>query len=155
MAEAPNITSTTSTAEDNRVVLTNFLESYGLKGLDSFITNAITNSWTPDRIDLELRNTDQFKQAFPEIEERKKNGLPAIAPADVINYRTQVKSIMFNAGLPAGFYDDPSDFVDLLGKKDLSAAEIKGRVEEGFARVAAAPAAVKEVFNQFFGAKNN
>ena len=138
--------------QDARLVLTGFLEQYGLKGLDSFVNDAVVNSWSPERVELELRKTPTFQQAFPEIVERDKRGLPAVSPADVLNYRREVKSYMFNAGLPSDFYDQPSDFVDLMAVKDLSPVEIKARVEEGFARVDAAPAAVKEVFDQFFGA---
>lgn len=138
--------------DDARKVLTSFLEQYGLKGLDGFVNQAVTESWSPERVELELRKTDTFRQSFPEIVEREKRGLPAVSPADVLNYRREVKTYMFNAGLPAGFYDEPSDYVDLMAVKDLSAAEIKSRVEQGFARVAAAPASVKEAFNSFFGA---
>lgn len=137
--------------EDQRQVLARFLSGYGLTGLDAFINNAVVNSWSPERVELELRDTETFKQAFPEIEERKKRGLPAVSPSSVLEYRQEVKRTMFNAGLPSGFYDEPSDFVDLMAVKDLSPAEIKARVEEGFARVASAPPAVRATFAQFFG----
>ena len=143
-----------TTDQNNQLaVLTEFLKRYNLTGLEGNVKDWIINGYNSERIDLELRGTDTFKQAFPEIEARRAKGLPAVSVDDVVNYRQTVKEVFFNAGLPAGFYDEPQDFVDLMAEKDLSPAELKSRVEDGFMRVYNAPQEIQDTFNSFFGAQ--
>lgn len=139
--------------EDQYEVMRAFLNQYGLGALDVDVKNWIINGLSPERVNLELRKTKTFRDAFPEIVKREELGLSAVSPEDVINYRREVKTVMFNAGLPPGFYDQPDDFVDLMAVKDLSPMEIKSRVQDGFTRVNQAPTEVKDAFNSFFGAQ--
>lgn len=141
-------------AEDQRVIWNQYLSQFGLSGLRTndgrdFLNAMVTDSWTPERIQVELTNTTSFQQAFPEYQAAIKAGNP-MTPTDIMNYRTTVTSLFKNAGLPGGFYDQPDDFVDLISK-NLSPAELQTRVQDGYARMANAPEAVKQTFSDYFG----
>ncbi len=141
-------------AEDQRVVWNNYLQQFGLQGLKTadgrdFLDAMVTDSWTAERIQAELTNTTMFQQAFPEYQAAIKAGNP-MTPKDILNYRTTVTSLFKNAGLPGGFYDQADDFVNLISN-NLSPAELQTRVNDGYARVANAPAEVKQAFSDYFG----
>lgn len=112
----------------------------------------IVNGYSTDRVKLEIPNTPQFQQQFPEYKARIDAGLPPMSPVDILNYRSSATQLLRDAGLPPGFYDSPDDFVDLV-VKNLSPAELQGRIKDGYASVANAPQAVQDTFAEYFGAK--
>lgn len=102
--------------------------------------------WSNERLQQELFGSGTFKQAFPEYQAAIAAGNP-MDPGEILDYRTQVKSVMFNAGMPAGFYDQNQDFADLISKR-LSPVELEGRVQQGFSRVNNAPQEVKDALDR-------
>lgn len=141
--------------EDARDYWNAQLKTWGLDTpeIQNLLTQTVTNSWSNEKLQTELFNTNSFKTAFPEYEASIRAGHP-MDPASILEYRQNVKDVMFNAGLPPGFYDEPKDFADFIDK-GLSAVEITHRVNESFARVKAAPQEVKDAFSSFFGANGD
>lgn len=141
-----------STTQNNALgSLNDYLQQFGLNTPDmqSTIKNWIVNGYDSDRVKLEIPNLPDFQKAFPEYQAAIKAGNP-MTPADILNYRSTVTSLMKNAGLPSGFYDQPDDFVNLISS-NLSPAELQTRIQDGYAKVNDAPQAVKDTFNQYFG----
>jgi hypothetical protein len=143
---------------DSRVIFQDFLASLGLGHMSDLINKAITESMDPATFSIFVENDPRFLAAFPEIAANKAKlaqgeKVQAIKAVDVINYRTGVKSLFRDMGLPPTFYDQPEDFVDLMVNKNLSLAELESRVEQGFSKVDSAPPEVQDVFNSFFGAQ--
>jgi len=139
--------------EDNRVVLNNWLGQFNLGTLGPTVLNWIIQGYSPDRIKLEITNTNEFNSEFPEYKAAIQAGNP-MSPAEIMSYRENVTSLFKDYGLPPGFYDQKDDFVDLINKR-LSPGELQTRVEQGYTRVAGAPQEVKDVFNQYFGVKGD
>lgn len=109
------------------------LAGYGLdigKGLEAVIRKAVIDGIGPDRIDLlmpEIEKTDAWKTRFPGWAERRSNGFNQITVGAYLDLENQYHRIMQEAGLPKGFYDDPSDFGSWIGK-NVSPDEIRDRV---------------------------
>jgi hypothetical protein len=54
--------------------------------------------------------------------------LAQLSPADYINTETAYKQVLQQYGLPAGFYDSPSDLNDFIAK-DVSPSELNTRAQ--------------------------
>lgn len=102
-------------------------ESWGLGSLAPKILEYIQQGYDADTIMLMLQDTPEYKQRFAGNEARKAAGLPVLQPAEYLALERQYRQIMSAAGLPAGFYDDNSDFTSWIGG-DVSPAEIQERV---------------------------
>ena len=137
--------------EDARQVFQNFLDNLGLGHMVDLINEAVVNSWDPSVFTAKVEADARFKQAFPEIDAARKAGIEMNA-GQVLEYRTGVKQIMSEAGMPKDFYDSADDFPNLIGK-GISLTELSSRMEKGFMKVAQAPQEVKDAFNSFFGAQ--
>lgn len=140
-------------AEDQRVVFRRFLSDWGLQGpeVENLLTQAVQESWSPQTFTINIEESNQFKQSFPEITERRKRNLTPVTAQDVLNYRRTVTTLFRDAGLPTGFYDEPQDFVDLMGVKDIGLPELQTRISEGFLRVKSAPKEVRDAFDALTG----
>lgn len=139
--------------EDNRTILNAWLGNFKLGSLGDTVVNWIIQGYSPDRIKLEITNTNEFKQEFPEYEVAIQKGTP-MTPGEILSYRDTVTQLFRDYNLPTGFYDQKEDFVDLISK-GLSGPELVTRIEQGYTRVAGAPQEVKDVFNEYFGVKGD
>lgn len=136
--------------ESASAYLRSVLQQYGLESLTGWAKEELNKGYEDVVVLQHLRERPEFKARFKAIVEREALGLPAISPAEVIEYETNVRQTMIAAGLPAGFYDQPEDFVGFM-TRDLSIEEVKERVAGGYKRVANAPALVRDTFREFFG----
>lgn len=118
----------TGSNRDAYLALKSLFDSYGLGSLADKIYNYVKNGESADTISIQLQDTPEYKQRFAGNEERKKNGLPVLSPADYLATETSYKQIMAQAGMPAGFYDQNSDFNNWIGK-NISPSEIQNRVD--------------------------
>lgn len=109
-----------------------------------------------DKILFDLERRPEFDAAFPEIKLRRDRAaqtgiqLSPIGPGEILEYRTQAKSLMRSYGLPPSFYDNNGNFTDLI-VGDVSMSELDDRLSMASKRVANAPFEVKAAFSQFFG----
>lgn len=103
------------------------LERFGLESLADWAWDQVTRGSSEARILLDLQQQEAFKQRFKAIEQRRQAGLPALSPAQVIEFENNARSLMRAAGLPKGFYDHPDDFTKFL-VNDVSLTELQNRV---------------------------
>jgi hypothetical protein len=90
---------------------------------------------TQEQVLSTIYNSDVYKKRFAGNELIRKRmadgyGLPGdriLSPAEYIDLERQYRDIFSEAGLPAGFYDTPDDFSNLIGS-GVSASEINARV---------------------------
>jgi len=118
----------TGSNRDAYIALKSLFSSYGLGSLADKIYNYVKNGESADTISIQLQDTPEYKQRFAGNEERRKNGLPVLSPADYLATESSYKQIMQQAGMPAGFYDQNSDFNNWIGK-NISPSEIQSRVD--------------------------
>jgi hypothetical protein len=103
-------------------------KNYGLESLAGKIYEYVKNGYSADTISILLQDTSEYKQRFQGNEARKAAGLPVLSPAEYLSTEASYRQIMQSAGLPSGFYDQPSDFSVWIGK-NVSPSEIEGRVD--------------------------
>lgn len=103
------------------------LRSYGLESLAPVLLQFFQDGLSEAEINIRITETDAYKQRFAGNEERRKKGLPVLSPAEYLSVERSYREIMSVAGLPPGFYDEPSDFTSWIAN-DVSPMEIQGRV---------------------------
>src|SRR5690606_25139785 len=130
------------------------LDRYGLGSLADWARDQLIAGKSDVEILQMLRERPEFKERFKAITIREGTGLPAISPEEVLQYEKAAHALMREAGLPAGFYDDPDDFATLLGV-NVSLSELAERINEGYLRIQNAPMEVKQAFEQFFGVNSS
>lgn len=107
------------------------LTNYGLpanQDVVDAIKKGLTNGDSEATIDLTVQNTQTWKVRFAGNEALKQAGLPVLSPAEYLATERSYAQAMKNFGVPVGFYDDPSDFAQFIGKS-VSPAEIQQRLQ--------------------------
>lgn len=104
------------------------LQDWGIGSLASAAADLIKQGLDGNAVTIELQNTPAYQQRFAANQQRIKNGLAALAPADYIATETSYKQVMSQYGLPPGFYDSPSDLNDFIAK-DVSPSELNSRAQ--------------------------
>jgi hypothetical protein len=128
-------------------IIGNTLDTYGLGELRGFANDLVFNRNIIDENILigELREQPAYKRRFAGNEQRRKAGLNALSEAEYIGLEKAYAQLMRQSGLPVGFYDDSSDFNNLIGG-DVSVAELSERVNQGYEAVTNAdPEVVQEM----------
>lgn len=118
----------TGQQRDAYAALSGLFKSYGLESLSKKILDFVKNGYSADTITMLLQDTKEYKERFAGNEIRRKAGLPVLSPGEYLATEASYKQIMQAAGLPPGFYDQPSDFNDWIGK-NISPSEIQTRVD--------------------------
>jgi hypothetical protein len=104
------------------------LDQVGLGSLAGVLQGLISGGMTDAAsLQLELQNTNEWKVRFAGNEALKAAGLPVLSVAEYLSTERSYAQIMKNYGLPEGFYDDPSDFAQMMGAS-VSARELEQRV---------------------------
>ena len=147
----PDFASELSGADRDAFVALNALfTSYGLASLAPKIFSYIQNGYSADTISILLQDTPEYKTRFAGNELRKKAGLAVLNPADYLATEASYRQIMQSAGLPASFYDQPSDFANWIGG-DVSPTEIKSRVDMATAATSQTDPYLKAQLAAFYG----
>lgn len=118
----------TGANRDAYVAIQRLFATYGLDSLASKIFDYVKNGYSGDTITILLQDTPEYKKRFAGNEVRKQKGLPVLSPAEYLSTEASYKQIMASAGLPIGFYDQPNDFNQWIGK-NVSPSEIQSRVD--------------------------
>lgn len=113
---------------DAFLAVTALFKSYGLESLAGKIYEYVKNGYSGDTISILLQDTAEYKQRFSGNELRTKAGLPVLSPAEYLATEASFRQIMQQSGLPTGFYDQPGDFANWIGK-NVSPSEIQARVD--------------------------
>lgn len=112
---------------DAYVALTHTLKEYGLESLADDVLKFIREGYSPDTINILLQETDAYRKRFAANEARRQKGLPVLSPSEYLATERAYRQVMSAAGLPVGFYDEPSDFERWLSD-DVSPVEVQERV---------------------------
>lgn len=142
--------SLTGEQRDAYAAITNLFNTYGLGSLAPKIFEYIKNGFSADTISILLQDTPEYKQRFAGNEARKNKGLPVLSPAEYLSTEASYRQLMRQAGLPEGFYDQPSDFSDFIGK-DVSPTELKQRVDIASQYTTLASPEAKRALSQMYG----
>lgn len=149
-AGAPGPSGVTSAQRDAYAVVQNVLDTYGLGSLSQWAWQQILNGASDAEVQYQIRQTPEFKQAFPEIEARQKAGLPPLSPGDIVTYRNTAQQMMREAGLPQGYWDQPGDFVNLLAN-NVSINELQHRLQLATQAAYEVPADVRATLARDYG----
>jgi len=122
--------------ESARAIINNLLSEYGLSNLTDFVNDLIAKEdiISGDIILGKIRQTEQYKTRFAGNIARRNAGFNVLSEAEYIQMENAYRQLMRASGLPAGFYDQSSDFNNLIGG-DVSAAELSSRINDGYLAV--------------------
>jgi len=151
------------TAEDLRVTsamdyLRKFFGSIGMEfdgELEGILLGAMRAGYTPTDLESgvlmpDIQKSQAFQRRFPGYNARIANGYNALSIRDYLQLEDTYRSIMANAGLPAGFYDDPSDMGQWIAK-NVSPAEIESRVRLAVDAAKSVDPTMRNLMAKFYG----
>jgi hypothetical protein len=123
-----------------------------LESLHEWAWQKIVEGASPAQIELELYERQEFRDRFAAIFEFRKRfpKLTPPSPVQVLEYETTAAQLYRAAGLPVGFYDQPQDFVNLIGG-GTGMAELAERVNEAIVKMQAAPAEARAFLEESYG----
>ena len=135
-------------------LLLNQFKQYGLESLVTPLKDLITQNVSPSEFAIQLQNTDAYKQRFAANQERIKNGLSALTPAQYIGLEDQYQNIMRNYGLPTSYYAKDSmgtqAGMNKLIANDVSSTELEDRIMTAVNRVKNADPNVMNALKSFY-----
>lgn len=135
-----------------------FAEEYGIGAsiADRIIDLVAKQGYTQTAVRLELQNTPEYKARFKGIELYKQNfasdisagsKAAALTPADYIKAEKEYQEILTRYGL--GDLGNQDTYAELIGG-DVSAVELKDRVENVYDRIQNADDVLKEQLKTYF-----
>ena len=141
--------------EDAKQIIKNTLDRYGLGSLADRAWGLYSNDTIGadagiDVIGDALRDTTEFQTRFSGNAARVKAGLPELSVTEYIGLERGYEAAMRGSGLPAGFYDDPTDFANFISS-NTSVAEVQTRVNEGYRAVSNANPQVIAQMKELYG----
>lgn len=122
----------------------------GIGNLSQWAWKQIVAGKSQAEILLALQQTRTFREAFPEIEARRKAGLSPMNAGQVIQYRQQVRDILNTFGVSTRVIGNRKLYQQLL-IADKSPAEIERRMTRGWAEVMQSAPEVYDTFQRWFG----
>jgi hypothetical protein len=137
----------TGSNRDAYMAVQSLFNSYGLGSLAGKIYDYVKNGYSSDTISILLQDTSEYKARFAGNEARKKAGLAVLSPAEYLATEAAYQQVMKSAGLPASFYDQPSDFATWIGN-NTSPSEIQSRVDLATQATTLASPAYRQALNQ-------
>lgn len=141
--------------EDAKQIIKSQLERYGLGSLTDRAWGLLSNETISadagiDVIGDALRDTTEFQTRFSGNAARLKAGLPELSVTEYIGLEKGYEAAMRGSGLPAGFYDNPTDFANFISS-NTSVAEVQSRVNDGYKAVADANPQVIAQMKELYG----
>lgn len=134
--------------------LNGLLAKFGLTELGGSVWKTITSGMVdlqdPDALIFSLRDEPAYKRRFAANDARKAAGLPELDPGTYIAMENQYRGLLRANGLPAGWYDDKTDFEKWI-EGDVSAEELNERIQYGYRAVADADPKVKAQMRELYG----
>jgi hypothetical protein len=126
--------------EDAKKIIKSTLDRYGLGSLADRAWGLLSDETISadagiDVIGDALRDTPEFQTRFSANAARTRAGLPELSVSEYIGLERGYEAAMRGSGLPAGFYDDPTDFANFISA-NTSVAEVQSRVNDGYRAVA-------------------
>jgi hypothetical protein len=131
---------------DAYAALSTLFDSYGLSSLAPKILTYLQNGFGADTITILLQQTPEYKQRFAGNQERIKNGLQVLTPAEYLSTEASYKQLLRQNGM-SNHFDSQSNFAEWIGK-DVSPTELQDRVNMAVQATTQAPPSVTQYFNQ-------
>ena len=141
-------------------ILEDTLRFYGLvTDTDRRLLDEVQTLWTGKRITedtgindigIALRDSQAFKDRFPANEALRAAGKPQFSVIEYLKEEAAYKSALQGAGMPADFYDKPSDFQNFI-INDVSPDEVEARAQLGYQAVRQADPQVVAEFKRLYG----
>ena len=135
---------------DSRTVLAAYLKQYKLEGLSEQTYNMLAGQQITAETDINvigelLKDTEVYKTRFSGNVAREAAKQTTYSIREYLDLEDRYADAMQGSGLPATFYDSPDDYAKFIGG-NVSVAEVKRRVDEGFRAVNDAnPEVVKQL----------
>lgn len=147
----PSGTVDPATQTDAYQMLLGMLRTWGLESLASVVLDLIKQGYNSDTaISYQLQQTDAYKLRFSGNDLRIKAGLAPLSPDQYLATEAAYQQILQQAGLPAGFYDDPTDYASFIGR-NISASELKDRADNAYRFVNTTDESVRTALRDFYG----
>lgn len=126
------------------------LGTWDLQSLAPKILQYVQQGYQSDAISYMLSQTPEYKQRFAANDQRIKNGLAPLSPAEYLATERSYRQVLQASGLPATFYDQPSDFQKLLAA-DISPDELQKRAQYAFQFTNAIDPAYRQAALDYYG----
>ena len=150
--------------KDAKNTIKAILDSYDLGSLADLLYNnyaaELVDIDNPDAVIFSIKNEEAYKTRFSgnalRISRSAALGgpLPELSPGSYVALEKYYRQVMTANGLPTGFYDEPSDFAQLIGG-DVSAEEFQSRVNDGIMQVRNADQTVKQQMMELYGVSDD
>lgn len=101
-----------------------------------------------------LPEQQAYKDRFAANARRQAKGLRVLSPYEYLAREEASRQARREAGFAAGFYDDPKDFEDIIAE-DMSVAEERARLVDGYRDVANADPEVRRGFAELYGVQGD
>lgn len=125
------------------------LREWGLETLAPEVLRLLQEGHSQEQVSVLIQDTEPYRQRFVGNDARRKAGLRALSPGEYLATEASYRRIMESAGLPVGFYDQPSDFASWIGN-DVSPNEIQSRVNYAVDAAQRLDAGTKAAFWEFY-----
>lgn len=135
-------------------MMSSTLKAWGLGSLVPYMRNFVTQGMGSSEIQLRLQDTNEWKTRFAGNELRKEKGLAVLTPAQYIATEQAYRQALQQYGLPAGFYDQHSDFTNWIGN-DVSPSEVSARAQVAHDQYMNAPDEIKKAWQEYGYAKGD
>lgn len=138
-------------------ILATYFKSWGMDvttDLSDILNKMLAQGYGPNDVQLflpDIEKTTAFQKRFPGWSQRVANGYNQLS--DLSQYtqlEDQYRSIMQSAGLPSGFYDDPSDYAHWIAN-DVSPNEIQTRVGDAVTLAQQVDPTMRNLMSKYYG----
>lgn len=126
-----------------------FFAQFGLTDLAQWAWNAYLNGTPIEQVFLDAQQRPEWKARFPAMDELAKQGR-AITPAAYIEWEQRAVSLFQAYGLPKGFYDDPTDFKDIM-VAGVGMPELEQRIQLAAKAQYSVPQSVRDELKAKYG----
>lgn len=140
--------STGSTDTTYTDIIKQTLAQWDLSDLFDLVDQLGRSGASADEINLKIQQSDAYKARFAGNQERLKNGLGVLSPAEYIGLEGQYRQIL--RSLPQGFYDTREAWANWIGG-DVSPAEVSQRVQLANQAYVNANQETRDAWNHYYG----
>jgi len=141
-------------------IIIDTLKYYGLiTDTDTRLIDPVNKLWTGKQlspgddvntIGILLRDNPVFQERFPANKILQAQGKPQYSVREYLQLESSYKSRLQEAGMPAGFYDQPDDFQNFIAN-DVSPDEVGARAQLGYQAVRQSNPQVVAEFKRLYG----
>lgn len=122
-------------SQDAKATLSSVLRRFGLENLAPILWNKYANKEfdidDEDSMLFSIKEEQAYKDRFAANAARIARGLTELTPSTYLNLERTYRETLAANGLPAGFYDAPSDFQKLI-EGDVAVSELNNRLKDAY-----------------------